>query len=63
MKKIKFWFRSFKHIKTIKNAQEIGLEWQFNVYGDNINLWNCRSVWCDEFGFLYRCQELLKTEE
>ena len=63
MKKIKYWFRSLKRIKTVKNAQDMNLEWQFNVYGDVVNMWNCRSIWCDEFGFLYKCKELFKTEE
>jgi len=62
MKKIKYWFRSLKYLKSVKDAQELNLEFLFNVYGDTIITWNCRSVWSDEFGFLYRCQEILDDE-
>lgn len=58
MKRIKYWFRSLKHVKTVKDAQKMKLKFQFNMYGDPINIYNCRSVWSDEYDNLYRCQEL-----
>lgn len=61
--KIKYWFRSLKHVKSIKDALDMGLVWRYNIYGDPINIYNCRSVWSDEYGNLYRCQELYDEEK
>jgi hypothetical protein len=52
-----FYYR-FKIIKTIKEAKKRNLTHYKNVYGDSINKYNCRSVWYDEFGFIYRCEQL-----
>ncbi len=50
--------------KVITNQQAI--EWKLthvrNVYGDEINRLNCRSIWKDAKGRMYRVA-LLKKEE
>lgn len=58
MKRIQYWFRSFKMVKTVWQAQRMGLTHLNNVYGDGINHLNCRSFWEDEFKNVYRCEEL-----
>lgn len=59
MKRIKFWFRSFKAIPTVVQAQEMNLTHYTNIFGDGINHLNCRSLWYDEYGNQYKCDELL----
>lgn len=63
IKEIKCWFRSFKHIKTVKDAQDMDLKWRFNIYGDNIKKWKCRSLWCDNYHNFYRCEELYDNKK
>lgn len=58
MKKIKLWWiRTFNVIST-EQAIKMGLTWKRNVYGDEINLANCRSIWLDEKENSYRVAEL-----
>lgn len=52
-----FYYR-FIIIPSCSEAKKRGLTFEENVYGDGINLFNCRSFWADEFGFVYRCAEL-----
>ena len=59
MKKIKYWLRSFLKIKTVGDAKKMELKHFTNIHGDEINRINCRSIWEDEFGYQYRCDELL----
>lgn len=58
MKRIKNFFLSFRLIKTIDQAANMGLGFCRNVYGDEINDRDCRSIWIDEYGNLFRCAEL-----
>ena len=52
------FYHRFKVIKTCNDAKERGLQFDNNVYGDAINMWNCRSFWYDEFNYRYRCAKL-----
>ena len=52
------FYHRFKIINTCKKSEKRGLKFDNNVYGDGINMWNCRSFWYDEFSFRYRCAEL-----
>ena len=47
-----------KHIKTHAEANKLNLHWQRNVWGDEINTLNCRSIWNDDYMNLYYCDEL-----
>src|ERR1022692_2197683 len=60
IKRLKYWLRSFDKIKTVEQAQKMGLFYHSNVYGDEINRSNCRSWWIDIYGHSYRCAELYK---
>lgn len=55
-----FFYHRFKIIESCELARKKGLKFENNVYGDSINMWNCRSFWYDEFDFRYRCAELKK---
>ena len=62
MKEIKlFYYRTFK-ILTQKIAIELDLEFFRNVFGDEINHINCRSLWADNKGRLYRVYELYQEQ-
>lgn len=52
-----WWIRSFKIIST-EYANKIGLKWIRNIYGDEINHINCRSLWIDKKGRWYRIEQL-----
>lgn len=52
-----FWIRNFKVISN-KKAKEINLKWYRNVFGDEINHLNCRSIWIDRKGRRYRVKYL-----
>ncbi len=52
------FYYKFKLIQSCKKAKEMGLKLENNVYGDAINIINCRSIWRDNFGNFYRCEEL-----
>lgn len=48
------WFK----ILTIEEATKLGLKPFTNVYGDNINIYNCRAFWIDEKNRIYKVSEL-----
>jgi len=52
------FYHRFIVIKTCEEAIKKGLKFDENVYGDSINIFNCRSFWYDEFDYRYRCEEL-----
>ena len=53
------WFiRNFKIIENEK-ARELKLDFNRNVYGDEINYLNCRSIWTDHKGRPYRVRQLV----
>ncbi len=62
IKKIKYWLRSFRKIKTAEQAIKMNLIHVTNVHGDLIIAANCRSMWVDEFSNYYKCDELLGNE-
>lgn len=58
MKRLKMWYlRAFKVI-TIEKAKELNLHHSENIYGDEINMLGCRSIWKDDKGNSYRVHEL-----
>lgn len=55
---LKMWYaRNFKVISA-QQALRWKLEFDRGVYGDEINLLNCRSIWRDAKNRTYRVQEL-----
>jgi hypothetical protein len=60
MKRVTSWIRSFKTVKTVTECEKLGLHWKRNVFGDEINTRNCRSLWNDNYWNVYRCSELKK---
>jgi len=52
-----WWIRTFKVISNQK-AKELGLRHWCNVYGDEINHLNCRSIWLDDKSRKYRVSHL-----
>ncbi len=60
IRRLAFWFRSFKRIETVSQAKEMGLTHTTNIFGDMIIHQNwARSIWHDGYGNAYRCDELL----
>lgn len=53
----KFFIRIFTII-SIEKAYEYNLTFVTNVYGDEINIINCRSLWIDGNGRYYRIKQL-----
>jgi hypothetical protein len=62
IKKLTYRWRSMRKVKTAKKAEDMGLTWVVNIYGDRINHLDCRSIWVDEYDNAYRCDQLY-TEE
>ena len=58
--KIKLWYYRNFCILSEEEAVEIGLTPVRNVYGDEILHWNCRSLWKDEKGRIYRIKSLTR---
>ena len=52
-----WWIRTFKVISN-QRAKELGLKWYRNVFGDEINHLDCRSIWIDKRGNTYRVSHL-----
>lgn len=52
-----WYIRTFKVISN-QRAKELGLKWYRNVFGDEINHINCRSIWTDKQGRIYRVSHL-----
>ena len=52
-----WWIRTFRVISN-QRAKELGLRHWRNVYGDEINHLNCRSIWFDDKGRQYRVSHL-----
>lgn len=47
---------------TLKDAVKRNLKWNSNVHGDFIWKMNCRSLWTDEFGNWYHCDNIVKLD-
>lgn len=58
MERVIYWFRSFKKLKTSDDAYRLNLHFIRDVFGDEINHMDCRSLWNDEYWNLCRCDEL-----
>lgn len=56
-----WWARNFKVI-SIKQAKKWELFFVRNIFGDPINHYNCRSIWKDSKGRLYRVKQLYLIE-
>lgn len=48
------------YISTVERCEKKGLIFIKNIYGDPINFYNCRSLWKDKYGNVYKCDELNK---
>lgn len=48
---------------TVKDCMDKKYEFIRNVYGDEINAIDCRSLWRDANGNTRRCSELFVNEE
>lgn len=63
MKRITTWCKwfawLFRKIPTTKQAIEMRLKHETNIYGDGINMTGCRSFWNDEYGRRFGCEQLL----
>jgi hypothetical protein len=61
MKRITTWCKwfawLFRKIPTTKQAIEMGLKHETNIYGDGINMTGCRSFWNDEYGRRFGCEQ------
>lgn len=62
LKIIRKWFVcQFSIVISEKEARELNLKFDCNVYGDQINYWNCRSLWRDSKRNIYRIRELMEA--
>lgn len=62
LKIIRKWFVcQFSIVISEKEARELNLKFDCSVYGDQINYWNCRSLWRDTKGNIYRIRELMEA--
>lgn len=62
MTDIKRWYKRNYCILSIEECEKMSLIPSFNLYGDAVNMFNCRSFWKDEKGRLYRCKALIKKD-
>ena len=60
MKGLKLWYTRTFLVINIDYAKKLGLEHVRNIYGDEINHINCRSIWQDNKGRTYRVHELFR---
>ena len=58
-RKLKMWFARWFLVITKDQAIEWGLTHSYNIYGDEINHLNCRSIWLDSKRRVYRVHELV----
>lgn len=57
---MKTWFRRTFVVIDIEEARERNLTFVCNIYGDLINLYNCRSLWEDDKGRVWSVKQLNK---
>lgn len=53
-----FWYLRWFCIIDKSKAKQLGLDFYRNIYGDEINYLNCRSLWKDSKGRLYKVAQL-----
>lgn len=58
MKRIKMWYCRWFKVITREQAIKWRLTYQRGIYGDAIYAFNCRSIWADKKGRLYRVRSL-----
>lgn len=56
--RIKMWWISTFLVIDIEKAKKLNLRFYGNIYGDEINRLNCRSIWLDDTGRRYRVDSL-----
>ena len=61
-REINLWFLRMFCIVTPIQIRKYGLKHHSNIYGDGINHWNCRSIWKDDKGRVYKSDVLLTNE-
>jgi hypothetical protein len=59
---LKMLYLSIFKVITKEQAINLGLSFSCNVYGDEINKINCRSIWEDRKGNAYRVSELIEQK-
>jgi len=59
IKSIKDWHERWFKVITIERAKKLNLTFKRNIYGDEINKLNCRSIWYDNKGRSYRVDSLI----
>ncbi|MBA3985003.1 MAG: hypothetical protein H0X63_00115 [Flavobacteriales bacterium] len=52
------WYARNFQVINIELTKEWNLKWYRNVFGDEINQINCRSLWSDKNGRKYRVELL-----
>jgi len=52
------WYTRIFAVISNEKAKQMGLMFYRNVYGDEINQLNCRSVWVDDKNRQYRVENL-----
>jgi hypothetical protein len=57
-KDIVLWYKRVFKVIHIEECIALELKFVGNIYGDEINALNCRSIWVDNRGRRYRCHEL-----
>ena len=50
-------------LQMAQDAEKLKLKFVQNIYGDSINALDCRSIWIDEYGNEYRCQQLFDNKK
>ena len=55
---MKNWLLRTFYVISNEKARELNLTHHENIYGDLINLINCRSIWKDSKGRRYRVRHL-----
>ncbi len=58
IKNIKHWMKRTFKVIDVDEAVKLKLTHIRNVYGDEINKINCRSIWADNKGRGYRVRQL-----
>jgi len=63
MQEIINWFIRLFLVISEDTARKKGLTHLRNIYGDEINMINCRSLWVDDFYRQYRVRELFEHKK
>ena len=58
---LRLWYTRMFMVIPQEEAERLGLKHLRNVYGDEIDVLNCRSIWIDNKSREYRVQELFNV--